>query len=111
MELHGCTLLRLRDLRGIVWLVRSQLCLLSVILLYVAWSFISFNLDQAKQHLTPDLAAALKEAGLSVDEVLNLLQTAFRLTYATVGIVAVFYQGGLARYYHRRREMIERALQ
>ena len=40
-----------------------------------------------------------------------MLEKSYIGLYVTVALVSVVYQGGMALYYHRRREAIRRALE
>lgn len=102
MELHGQKCLRRRDPSGMKWLVRAQLYLLSVILVYCASRLGSFDSESAMGNLTPEMADALKEAGLEAADILPLVRTAFFATYVTLASVSLLYQGGMALYYSRR---------
>jgi hypothetical protein len=102
MELHGRRLLRRRDADGMRWLVRAQLFLLSVILVYCSSRLGSFDAETAMGNLTPEMEAALGEAGLAKADILPLVHTTFVATYATVAIVSLLFQGGLALYYRKR---------
>jgi hypothetical protein len=102
MELHGRRLLRRRNADGMRWLVRAQLFLLSVILVYCASRLGSFDAESAMGNLTPDMESALSEAGLAKADILPLVQTAFVTTYALFAILTLVFQGGLALYYRSR---------
>ena len=84
------------------WLVRAQLFLLSVILVYCASRLGSFDAESAMGNLTPDMEAALTEAGLAKADILPLVQTAFVTTYALFAILTLVFQGGLILYYRSR---------
>lgn len=106
MELHGRRLLRRRNAAGMRWLVRAQLFLLSVILVYCASRLGSFDAETAMGNLTPDMEAALTEAGLAKADILPLVQTAFVATYAILALLTLIFQGGLALYYRSRTDRV-----
>ena len=91
-------------------LVRSQLLLLSVILIYCVTRLGSFDADTALGNLTPDMEAPLKELGLERGEILSMVRSTFYITYVTVAVVTVFYQGGMALFYRRRTALVSEAL-
>jgi len=110
MEVRGHKKLRQRDPDGMKWLVRSQLLLLSVILVYCASRLGSFDADTAMGNLTPDMEAVLKESGLERGDILPMVRMAFFATYLTVTVVTLIYQGGMALYYRSRTRFVTEAL-
>lgn len=110
MEIHGHRLLKRRDSAGLTWLVRSQLFLLSVILVYAVSRLFSFDSEYILSNLTPDLEALLKESGISRAEIVPLVQTFFRAFYGAVILATVIYQGGMAFYYRRKSPLVAEAL-
>lgn len=110
MEVRGHQKLKQRNPAGMKWLVRSQLFLLSVVLVYCASRLGSFDADTAMANLTPDMEAVLKDAGLERADILPLVRTAFLATYVTVAAVCLIYQGGMALYYRSRTRLVTEAL-
>ena len=110
MEIHGHRLLKRRDSAGLTWLVRSQLFLLSVILVYAVSQLFSFDSEYILSNLTPDLEALLKESGISRAEIVPLVQTFFRAFYGAVILATVIYQGGMAFYYRRKSPLVAEVL-
>ena len=110
MEVRGGRKLGRRDPAGMKLLVRSQLLLLSVILIYCVTRLGSFDADTALGNLTPDMEAPLKELGLERGEILSMVRSTFYITYVTVAVVTVFYQGGMALFYRRRNPLVSEAL-
>ncbi len=102
MELHGRRLLRRRNAEGMRWLVRAQVFLLGVILVYCVSRLGSFDAETAMGNLTPEMQAALNEAGVTTADLMPLVHVAFFATYAIVAVVSLFFQGGLAMYYRSR---------
>ena len=97
-EFRGASQLRRLDPGALHRLMRNQLALGSMLLLYGLWNFIT-----ALTHPTPLADAA------SHPDVANMLQPFEDLSrlisgtvYATIMLVAVFVQGGTALFYHRR---------
>jgi hypothetical protein len=118
-EWHGAKLLQRGRERGIKWLVRSQLYLLAIILLYVLTRMLSYdsdygnlrsNIEEMSQLSGMNIDEMLQNIGLTMEDTLRLVRTAFYTMYGTFALVAVFYQGGLALYYHRRAAAIRTAL-
>ena len=110
MELHGRKRLKRRDAGGMRWLVRAQLFLLTVILVYCVSRLASFDAESAMGNLTPDMAAMLKESGLEQADILPLVHTAFLALYGSVAAVSILYQGGLALYYRSRVARVTAAM-
>lgn len=109
-ELRGRRRLQRRDPAGMQLLVRAQLFLLSVILVYCVSRLSSFDSDTALANLTPEMEAALHEAGLARADILPLVQIAFYATYGTVAVVSLVFQGALALYYRSRTARVTAAL-
>jgi hypothetical protein len=109
-ELRGRHQLQRRDPAGMKLLVRAQLFLLSVILVYCVSRLGSFDGDTALANLTPEMEAALHEAGLARADILPLVQIAFYATYGTVAVLSLVFQGGLALYYRSRTARVTAAL-
>jgi len=111
IELHGAALIRNRETRGMNWLVASQLCLLATLLGYVGWRFTHIDVSVMNTLLTDDarrqLAQSEAQTGLTEDQFLKFVYIG---TYGIFGVATVFYQGGLAIYYARRREPVAAAL-
>ncbi len=110
MELRGHWKLKRRDPTGMTWLVRSQMLLLTVILVYCVSRLGSFDADTAMGNLTPDMEASLKEVGLERADILPMVRTSFLVTYLTVAVVCLIYQGGMALYYRRKTGLVTEAL-
>jgi hypothetical protein len=109
-ELRGRKQLRRRDAAGMKLLVRAQLFLLTVILVYCVSRLGSFDAEMVMANMTPEMQAALTEAGVSRADVLPLVRTVFYVGYGTVAVVSIFFQGGLALYYRHRTGAVNEAL-
>ena len=90
--------------------MRAQLFLLSVILVYCASRLGSFDAETAMGNLTPDMEAALTEAGLNKADIVPLVHMTFVATYSILAIISLGFQGGLALYYRSRIGRITAAL-
>jgi len=110
MEVRGGRKLKRRDPAGMTWLVRSQMLLLTVVLVYCASRLGSFDADTAMGNMTPDMEASLKEVGLERADILSMVRTTFFTTYVTVAVVTLAYQGGMALYYRSRTQLVTEAL-
>jgi len=110
MELRGRKKLQRRNPEGMTLLVRSQMFLLAVILVYCASRLGSFDEGSVMGNLTPDMEAMLKEGGLEKADILPLVRTAFFATYGGVAIATILFQGGMALYYRRKTSLIAAAL-
>jgi hypothetical protein len=107
-ELHGASLLRAGDVKGTRWLYGSQLYLMGVILAYCAFRLERPDLAAWRAVVTEDLTEQIRQAGLTVDEVLLQLH---RLVYFCVAAATLLYQGGMTFYYLRHRAALAAALQ
>jgi hypothetical protein len=110
LELRGRRKLERRDAAGMKMLVRSQMFLLTVILVYCASRLGSFDADSAMGNLTPDMEAMLKEAGIVKADILPMVRLAFFGTYGTVALVSLLFQGGMAFFYRRKTPLVTAAL-
>jgi hypothetical protein len=123
LELHGVNLLRQGTVRGMSWLIRSQLLLLATVLLFAAYRLSTFDVEAIRAQL-PHVQAAMKTwwpddavfqqgvKDLFSDEarLLASCRSLHELTYILVGAVTLLYQGGMARYYARRSASVTQAL-
>ncbi len=107
IELHGATLLRAANPRGMRWLVGSQLYLLAVMLTYCAVRLARPDISALRPLVTEELAEQVRQSGMSVDQVLLELQ---RMVFFGVAFVTLLYQGGMTIYYLRRRPVVAAAL-
>ena len=120
MELRGRNKLKRRDPAGMQLLVRSQLFLLAVILVYCARCLGSFDGDYIKDlipeirqwmlMLSVNLDDVLRDVGLTTDELVPLTRKMFVLLYGTFALVTLFYQGGMALYYRAKTPLVTDAL-
>jgi hypothetical protein len=110
MEIRGHNKLKRRNPDGMRLLVRSQMFLLAVMLVYCASRLGSFDADSALANLTPDMEAMLKEGGLERGDILPMVHTFFLVLYGTVALTCIIYQGGLALYYRSKIRLVTEAL-
>jgi hypothetical protein len=110
MEVRGHRQLQQRNPAGLILLVRSQLFLLAVMLVYCAGRLGSFDADTALASLTPDMEVMLAEAGLDKSSLLPLVRTAFFALYSVVAAITLIYQGGLALFYRSKIKFVTQAL-
>jgi hypothetical protein len=111
MEVRGHKLLKRHNPDGMKTLVRSQMFLLAIILVYCATRLGSFDDGAVLGNVTPDMEALLKEAGISKTDILPLVRTAFFVGYGSFALVTLFYQGGMALYYRAKTPLVVEALQ
>jgi hypothetical protein len=110
VECHGGNLLRDGQARGLNWLVRSQLLLLNIILLYIAIRLLTLifgGVNAVTSEGFRSLMASFDRWELSDQK--QFVQQ-FKLFYALIAALTLVYQGGMALYYHRRRSIIREAL-
>lgn len=110
IELRGRARLVRRDAGGMRLLLRAQLFLLTVILVYCVTRLGSFDEGMVLDNLTPDVEALLKENGLERADVLPAVKMMFFAVYGIVAFLTVVFQGGLALYYRSRSAKVTAAL-
>lgn len=110
MEVHGATLLTQGFSRGVDWLIRAQLILLATILIYVALRITQFDPQMISSRITPEIEERIREVAMTREQFLELCRLLSYIVYTIVGFVSLLYQGGMARYYAKRRGPIEAAL-
>lgn len=109
-ELAGRKELLRGDADGMRRLVRAQWIVLGAILVYCVTRMASFDADTALGNLTPDMRTQLAEAGIDVATILPLVKLTFFSAYGMVTLVTLVYQGGMARHYRRRTDVVKAAL-
>jgi hypothetical protein len=111
IELHGFSLLQTGNVKGMKWLVFSQLCLLVMILGYAEFKLQHVDMSVLHQLWSTlnadDRQQQLLLAGATEDEYLKGLYTT---CYRLVIVLTVLFQGGMTLYYLRRRRPIAVAL-
>jgi hypothetical protein len=107
IELHGASLLRGGEARGMNWLLASQPFLLLVLWAYCGLRVTQFELPELPEGAAELAAVSAAQWQLSVEEYLRRLNT---ITVGVVAVVGLAYQGGMTLYYWRRREAVARAL-
>jgi hypothetical protein len=121
MEIRGRRQLQRRDPTGMKWLVRAQLFLLTVMLVYCARCLGSFDAGYVQDQLIPEVRQnlllaginfddVLKESNLTANELVPLVHIMFVVIYGTVAFVSLLFQGGLALYYRSRTRVVTEAL-
>jgi hypothetical protein len=116
MEIHGTSLLRWGDRRGMRWLIQAELFLLAVILGYCAIRLTIVDLTEIRAAFHAGLEfpsmrekwAEAQQMGLTEGEYLHAV---YQLTYLLLSIATLLYQGGMTIYYLRRRNAVARALE
>jgi len=109
-EVRGNRLLARGQAEGMRWLIRAQLFLLAVILIYASSRIFSLGRELTHANLSPEMRSLLTQSGLEPNEVLPLLRTVISSFYGAVMLATCLYQGGLAFYYHRRKALVEQAI-
>lgn len=107
LELHGVSLLRAGDRRGMTWIIASQPLLLVVILGYCGLRLTHFEVPDIPDTMRAMTAISAENLGLSVEDYFRRIN---QLTLAVLALAALGYQGGMTIYFLRRREPVERAL-
>ena len=107
VELHGGTLLRDAEPRGLNWLIASQFLLLLVVLGYCALRLVHFDLAPIREALTDEMRASLREANYGEEDFLRVV---YVTTYVVMGALTLLYTGAMAFYFFRRRAAVTAAL-
>lgn len=111
IELNGVNRLRQASVSGLSWIIGSQIALLLTVLAYAILRATTFDPDTVARLITTETRAEFAELGLREDQILPMLEKSYVGVYVTVALVSVVYQGGMALYYHRRRDAVRRALE
>ena len=107
VELHGASLLRRGEERGMTWLIASQPFLLLVIWCYCGLRLAHFEAPPLPEGLSELATVSAAQWNLSVADYFRVLNT---ITVAVLAVVALGYQGGMTIYYWQRRGPVTRAL-
>lgn len=107
VEMHGASLLRASDERGMNWLIASQPLLLLIIWCYCGLRLTHFEMPPLPESMAELATVSAAQWNLTTEEYFRVLNT---ITVAVLAVVALFYQGGMTVYYWRRREPVARAL-
>ena len=107
IELHGTDLLRAGEPRGAGWLVTSQLYLMVVVVAFCAWQLGHMDLTIWRKAMTAEVRASIAQTGMTEEQ---FLTKTYRFGYGLIAVTTFFYQGGMALYYYRRRDAVNRVL-
>lgn len=110
VELRGRRQLVRRNPGGMRLLLRAQMLLLTVILVYCVSRLGSFDEGLMLDNLTPEMEAVLKENGLERADIVPAVQMLFYVVHGTVALVTILFQGGLTLYYRSRTAKVTEAL-
>lgn len=114
IEFRGRGRLVRRDATGMRLLIRAQMIILVVILVYCASRLGSFDeglvQDAVRENLTPDMEAMLQESGIGRADIVPAVKVMFYTIYGTVAFVSLVCQGGLSLYYRSRAPRVTEAL-
>jgi len=108
-ELRGAKLLREGQTRGMDWLVRAELALMTVVLCYALGRLLTLDAASVQKEMAAH-RHELDQLGVDTSELGRMALIALRTTYASLALVTILFQGGLALYYHRRRAAVAEAL-
>lgn len=108
IELHGAGLLQAGEVRGMRWLIGSQIFLLIAILAYCALRLTQIELPPIPEEMQALVASSAQQADMPVPEYLLLI---YRISFGVVALAALIYQGGMTLYYLRRRTAVRQALE
>ena len=107
MALHGATLLREAEPRGVHWLVGGQVFCMTVILSLCAWQLTHADIEPLRAAVTSEMRSSIAQTGLTEEQFLLLT---YRFTYGVIATGTLLYQGGMALYYRRRRRAVTAAV-
>ena len=107
VELHGVSLLREGEPRGMRWLIASQPFLLVIIWSYCGLRLMHFEMPPLTDNLSQLAALSADQWGMTVDQYFRTLNT---ITVAVLAVFALCYQASMTIYYLRRRAPVARAL-
>lgn len=108
----GVTTLRSRkrlivgDAVGIVWLLRAQLVVLTIVFLYVLGNLLAYDTAALMAHLTPEIRNMLDQYGVSLADLESLMKPLYFGIYLLVMAGTLLFQGGLALFYKTRRGQV-----
>jgi hypothetical protein len=107
MALHGATLIRHGESRGVNWLISGQVICMLFILSLCGWQLTHIDLAPLREAMSSEIQNSVKQTGLTEDQFLLI---SYRLTYAIIALATILYQGSMAVYYARRREAVKQEL-
>ena len=107
VELHGASLLRHGEPRGITWLIGSQPFLWCVVAAYCVFRWTHFVIPPTPDAMRPMIELSAQQWGMTVEEYFRFVN---RITCVALLVASLAYQGGMMIYYFRRRHAIARAL-
>lgn len=111
LELRGRKRLIKGEPDGMSGLVRAQIIILGVVLLYSLQNLLAYDEAVLLGQVTPEIRSFVSQwFGLSIADLQPMLKPIYCGTYLTVIGVTVLFQGGLALYYHSRRTQVAQAL-
>lgn len=107
MALHGYGMLTRGDARGMRWLVTAPLLCMLMLLGICAWQVTHVDLPTLRTVLAPQMKEVHAKFNLTDDQYLTMIYWG---SNAILALVAIFYPGGLALYFLRRRAAVATAL-
>lgn len=114
LELRGRGRLVRGDPAGMRLLIRAQMLILAVLLVYCISRLGSFDegvvRDTVRENLTPEMEALLQESGVSRADIVPAVKIMFYTIYGTVAFLSLIFQGGLSLYYRSRTPRVAAAL-
>lgn len=106
MELQGNRLLQKARMRGIGWLVFSQLYLIGVLWAYSINQLTRFDSSNPWEMFSPGFKDLMLSLNPDVYLVEDLIQVTFFATYISLILAVLLYQGGLSIYYLTRKKYL-----
>ena len=120
MEVHGSQQLARGNATAVNWLVRAQLFLMLIILVFIVYlltrldaSSISAQIPEFRRQMT-ELSRKWNSENpydqFTDSQLASMMRTSFPMACYFVAIVTCIYSSLMARYYHKRRAAIAQAL-
>ena len=103
-------MLQRHDPAGTKSIIRAQLLLLTVIVVYAMGRIATFDTNEILTALEPLMKEAIQGIDLAPEELRRLINMVVWAFYGSLIVASCCYQGGLAFYYRRKQGAITRAL-
>lgn len=110
LELQGVKQIKRRNADGVNRLVQSQLLVIVIVVTYARYKMGHFNPAQWERWITPEIRDRLDVLDITVKSALAQVRIVYVSLYGAVAILTLLFQGAMAGYYHRRRNVIRVAV-
>ncbi len=110
IEIRGRKRLVRGEPTGMSSLIRAQLIILGIVLLYSLENLLAYDESALMAQITPEIRGYLSQAGIAISDLQPMIKPVYMSLYLTVIGVTVLFQGGLALYYRSCRAKVTEAL-